>query len=74
MAAHVDRSTCIIRNSVFPLLFSFHVCICASVILLICNLILSNADVKMLPGSTSPCGKFQAASTYTLILLQDFHC
>ena len=45
---------------VFPLpsffLFIIYVCICASVFLLTCNLILFNADVNWLPGSASPHG------------------
>ena len=66
----IDRSTCILRNNVFPLLFSFlYVCICASVILLTCNLFLSNADVKWLPGSARPFGQFQSASTLILLLI-----
>ena len=36
--------------------FPFYVCICASVFLLTCNLILFNADVNCLPGSASPHG------------------
>ena len=36
--------------------FSFYVCICASVFLLTCNLILFNADVNWLTGSASPHG------------------
>ena len=36
--------------------FPFYVCICASVFLLTCNLILFNADVNCITGSASPLG------------------